>query len=93
MKLKFGKKAVKKLKRVGRTAGRITTTAGKVTRVGSKIATNVGSATRILGTVTGQPEIVAAGQSLYTTGKAGTAGGRARARTLHEVKMTPGHHG
>jgi len=72
----FGKKITHIGKRVGRTTGRTLTTAGKITRVGSKLAKDVGDGMRLVGALSGQPEIAAAGQSLYTSGQLGTQAGR-----------------
>ncbi len=78
-------------KRVGRTTGRTLTTAGKITRVGSKIATNVGGGMRVVGSVSGQPQIAAAGQSLYTSGRIGTQAGRTMVSSGRATKAATKH--
>ena len=72
----FGKSFKKKLKRVARTQGRIATTAGKISRSYGKVADDVGGAMRVVGTVTGQPQLAAAGATLQKSGELATIGGR-----------------
>ena len=72
----FGKAFKKKLKRVARTQGRIATTAGKISRSYGKVADNVGGTLKVVGTVTGQPQLAAAGATLQKSGEIATIGGR-----------------
>ena len=62
----FGKAFKKKLKRVARTQGRIATTAGKISRSYGKVADNVGESMKVIGAVTGQPQLAAAGATQCT---------------------------
>ena len=76
----FGKTLKKKLKknvkRVARTQGRIATTTGKNSRSYGKVADDIGGAIQIIGTVTGQPQVAAAGAGLQKSGRVATIGGR-----------------
>ena len=72
----FKKKVKKGVKRVARTQGRITTTVGKVSRSYGKVADNVGGAMKVVGTVTGQPQVAAAGATLQKSGQVSVVGGR-----------------
>ena len=72
----FGKAFKKKLKRVARTQGRIATTAGKISRSYGKSADDLGGAIQVVGMVTGQPQVAAAGAGLQKSGRVATIGGR-----------------
>ena len=72
----FGKAFKKKLKRVARTQGRIATTAGKISRSYGKAADDLGGAIQVVGMVTGQPQVAAAGATLQKSGKFTVVGGR-----------------
>ena len=72
----FGKAFKKKLKRVARTQGRIATTAGKISRSYGKAADDLGGAIQVVGMVTGQPQVAAAGAGLQKSGRVATIGGR-----------------
>ena len=70
------KKLNKGVKRVARTQGRIATTAGKISRNYGKVADKVGGAMRVVGTVTGQPQLAAAGAAVQKSGEISTVAGR-----------------
>ena len=70
----FGKAFKKKLKRVARTQGRIATTAGKISRSYGKAADDLGGAIQVVGMVTGQPQVAAAGAGLQKSGRVATIG-------------------
>ena len=72
----FGKAFKKKLKRVARTQGRIATTAGKISRSYGSAADDLGGAIQVVGMVTGQPQVAAAGAGLQKSGRVATIGGR-----------------
>ena len=72
----FKKKLKKNVKRVARTQGRIATTAGKISRSYGKVADNVGGSMKVIGAVTGQPQLAAAGATLQKSGQIATVGGR-----------------
>ena len=72
----FGKAFKKKLKRVARTQGRVATTVGKVARTYGKAADDLGGAIQVVGMVTGQPQVAAAGAGLQKSGRVATIGGR-----------------
>ena len=72
----FKKKLKKNVKRVARTQGRVATTVGKVARTYGKAADDLGGAIQVVGMVTGQPQVAAAGAGLQKSGRVATIGGR-----------------
>jgi len=72
----FKKRLKKNVKRVARTQGRVATTVGKVARTYGKEADDLGGAIQVVGMVTGQPQVAAAGAGLQKSGRVATIGGR-----------------